>query len=93
MLEGINTEVRFVDGHISGSAGCNRFNGSYSAAGNMLSFGGIVSTRLMCPERQMTQESSFLRLLAGPLTKRYTVEGYLILADDKGNRATLRQML
>jgi heat shock protein HslJ len=93
VLEGVNTEVRFADGRISGSAGCNRFNGSYNVAGNVLTFGSIASTRMMCPDKQMKQESSFLSLLNGPLTKRYTVEGYLILSDDKGNRATLRQVL
>lgn len=93
VLEGVNTEVKFADGRISGSAGCNRFNGSYEISGNVLTFAGIASTRMMCPEKQMAQESSFLSLLSGPLTKRYTVEGYLILSDDKGNRATLRQVL
>ncbi len=93
VLEGLNTEVRFADGRISGSAGCNRFNGSYNVASNVLAFRGIVSTRMICPEKQMAQETSFLSLLSGPLTKRYTVEGYLILSDSKGNRATLRQIL
>ena len=93
VLEGVNTEVRFAGGRITGSAGCNRFNGSYNVASNVLTFGDIASTRMMCPDKQMTQESSFLGLLNGPLTKRYTVEGHLILSDDKGNRATLRQVL
>ncbi len=93
VLEDIRTEVRFADGKISGTAGCNRFNGDYSIASNVLSFGPVASTRMMCPEKQMAQEATFLALLADKLTKRYSVEGNLILADDKGNRATLRQVL
>lgn len=93
VLEGVKTEVRFADDRVSGTAGCNRFNGSYSVANNLLTFGGVASTRMMCAERQMAQEAKVLALLGGPATKRYSVEGYLILADEKGNRMTLRQVL
>ncbi len=93
VLEGIQTEVRFADGRVSGTAGCNRFNGSYSVASNVMTFGPMTSTRMMCPEKQMAQEAKFLALLGNKSTIRYAVEGNLILADDKGNRATLRQVL
>ncbi len=93
VLEGIQTEVRFANGQVSGTAGCNRFNGSYSIASNVLTFGPMTSTRMMCSEKQMAQEAKFLALLSSTLTKRYSVEGNLILADDKGNRTTLRQVL
>jgi heat shock protein HslJ len=93
VLDDVRTEVRFADGRISGTAGCNRFNGDYSIASNVLTVGPVVSTRMMCPEKQMAQEAKFLALMASKLTKRYSVSGDLILADDKGNRATLRQVL
>ena len=93
VLEAIPTEVRFADGRVSGNAGCNRFNGTYDVASNALTFGPMASTRMMCSEKQMAQEAKFLALLSSTLTKRYSVEGNLILADDKGNRATLRQVL
>ena len=93
VLDGVPTEVRFDGGRISGTAGCNRFNGDFSIASNVLTFGPVASTRMMCPEKQIAQEAKFLALLAGKLTKRYSVQGNLILADDKGNRATLRQVL
>jgi heat shock protein HslJ len=93
VLEAIPTEVRFADGRVSGTAGCNRFNGTYDVASNALTFGPMASTRMICPEKQMAQEAKFLALLSGKVTKRYSVEGNLILADDKGNRATLRQVL
>jgi heat shock protein HslJ len=93
VLENIPTEVRFADGRVSGTAGCNRFNGTFDVDSNALTFGPMASTRMMCPEKQMAQEAKFLALLSGKVTKRYSVEGNLILADDKGNRATLRQVL
>ena len=91
--DGIKTEVRFADGRISGTAGCNRFFGTYTQSKNVLTFGSVALTEMMCPEKQMAQEEAFLELLSGPVTERYSVDGHLILANDKGNRATLRQVL
>jgi heat shock protein HslJ len=92
-LDAIKTEVRFVDGKITGTAGCNRFTGSYSHNSNVLTFGAIASTRMMCPEKQMAQETKFLALLKGTVTKRYSVEGNLILANENGQRATLKRAI
>jgi heat shock protein HslJ len=93
VLEGVATELRFADGKISGTAGCNRFNGSFTVAGNIVTVGPMVSTRMMCPEKQMVQEARFLSLLSGPLTKRYTVEGNLVLDNNAGQRVTLKLVL
>jgi heat shock protein HslJ len=92
-LEAVKTEVRFADGKISGTAGCNRFTGSYSHQSNVLTFGAIAGTRMMCPEKQMAQEARFLALLNGKVTKRYSVEGNLILANESGQRATLKPVV
>lgn len=92
-LDAPKTEVRFADGKISGTAGCNRFTGNYSHNSNVLSFGAITSTRMMCPEKQMAQENKFLALLKGTVTKRYSVEGNLILANENGQRATLKRAI
>lgn len=92
-LESVKTEVRFADGKISGTAGCNRFTGTYSHQSNIITFGAIASTRMMCPEKQMAQEAKFLALLNGKVTKRYSVEGNLILANESGARATLKPVI
>jgi heat shock protein HslJ len=89
-LDTLRTEVRFADGKISGTAGCNRFTGTYSHKSNVLTFGAIASTKMMCPEKQMAQEAKFMRLLQGSVTKRYSVEGNLIFANENGERATLK---
>jgi heat shock protein HslJ len=92
-LANVKTEIRFSGGRITGTAGCNRVSGTYSHNGNILTFGDIAATRMMCPEKQMAQEARVLQLLKGKVTKRYTVNGELILANETGQRMTLTRML
>lgn len=92
--ERIKTEVRFADGKISGTAGCNRFSGSYAVEGNVLSVGVIAATKMRCAEPQMAQESKFLSLLgSGKLTKRFSVTGSLILTNEAGDVALLNRII
>ncbi len=92
VVEAVQTELRFTDGRLSGTAGCNRITGSYSLNGNDFTFGELATTKMMCPEKQMVQETRFLSLLKGKVTKRYTVEGNLILTNESGQRATFEQL-
>jgi heat shock protein HslJ len=91
VLNGIPTELRFAAGRVSGTAGCNRITGSYSLSGNDFTFAEMATTRMMCPEKQMAQEAKLISLLKGKVTKRYTVDGDLILTNESGERATFRQ--
>ena len=61
------------DGRVAGSAGCNRFTGSYSQDGENLSFGPAAATRRMCagPEGIMEQEAQFLKALETVATSRF----------------------
>lgn len=54
------------DGKVGGSAGCNRYSGTYMSVGDSLSFGPAATTRMMCaePESIMEQEQQFLNALA-----------------------------
>lgn len=92
-LADAKTEIRFGGGRMSGTAGCNRLNGSYSQSSNILTFSGVAATRMMCPEKQMAQEARFLELLKGKVSKRYTVDGNLILSNEAGQRVTLKQII
>lgn len=89
-LDSVKTEVRFQNGRVSGTAGCNRFTGSYSHNSNVVTFDAISTTKMRCPEKQMVQEAAFLALLNGKVTKRYSVDGNLIIANEQGKRATLK---
>src|SRR6476659_8822068 len=43
-------ELKMEDGHISGSTGCNRINGTYTLSGNSIQFGNnIAVTKMGCP--------------------------------------------
>jgi len=63
------------DGALSGSGGCNRLMGSYTATDGAVSFDGLASTEMAClePEGLMEQETAFLAALATAAT--YSVEG------------------
>ena len=68
------------NGSISGSSGCNRFNGSYQVDGDRLSFGQMLSTMMACVEG-MELEQQILQSLAR--VKSFRVDGnQLMLLDD-----------
>jgi heat shock protein HslJ len=70
---GISAEFT-ADGQVSGSAGCNRYSGSYTASGNKITFASpMASTRMMCEQAVMDQESAYFRALAD--AKTYSVSG------------------
>jgi heat shock protein HslJ len=58
---------------ISGTAGCNNFNGGYTLSGNSLTFGPAAATRMMCPEALMQVEGAFLKNL--PAVTGYRIAG------------------
>ncbi len=57
--------VRFADGRASGFAGCNRFTGGFTRAGDTLSVGPLAGTMMACPEPRMAAEKAFLDALSG----------------------------
>ncbi len=56
---------------VTGSGGCNRISGSYTAGDGALRFGPLIATRMACAD--MDTETSFLRALDA--TRRYRVRG------------------
>lgn len=62
------------DGRVSGSAGCNRFGGSYTVDGDALSFSQLFSTRMLCPQDEiMDQEIAFMSALEAATS--FAIEG------------------
>jgi copper homeostasis protein (lipoprotein) len=49
---------------VSGSGGCNRFGGSYTLAGDRLSFGPLFSTKMACATGMDTEQEYFDALAA-----------------------------
>ncbi|RPJ38276.1 MAG: META domain-containing protein, partial [Chloroflexi bacterium] len=61
-------------GKVGGSAGCNQYSGTYSTAGNTITFSSpMASTMMMCEQAVMDQEAAYLNALAG--AKTYSVQG------------------
>jgi heat shock protein HslJ len=72
------------DGKVSGSTGCNRFTGTYSQDGVVVTLGILATTRRACLPEAMKREQQFLDLLS----KIRSAEGShlrLILKDAKGD--------
>ena len=66
--------ARFQDGRVSGSAGCNNYFGSYTLApgSEALEIGELATTRMMCEDAVMEQETAFLDAMAA--VTEYAVE-------------------
>ena len=64
-----------TDGKLTGSAGCNNYNGEYKVDGNKITIGPLASTMMFCndPAGVMDQESQFLAALQSAAT--YKLEG------------------
>lgn len=74
VLNGTELTMEFsADGRVAGSAGCNRYTGSFKQDGKALSFGPAAATRRLCvePEGVMEQEQQFLKALETVATARH----------------------
>ncbi|MBB1516799.1 META domain-containing protein [Tessaracoccus sp. MC1679] len=85
-LADTETELTFADdGTLSGTGGCNRLLGSYTAGDGEISFGTIATTQMACmtPEGLMDQEAAIVAALESAAT--YSIEGDMLemrTADD-----------
>src|SRR5690606_18023132 len=80
-------------GRISGSAGCNNYNGGYVLEGETLTIGpNIAATMRACiAEALMRQEQTFLQTL--PAMTKATIDetGALILSNEEGQTLLFRE--
>jgi heat shock protein HslJ len=72
-ISGTTLTMRFDGSTISGNAGCNTFNATYSVSGSSISIGAIPTGRSMCdtPTGIMEQESDFLSALQSSATFQF----------------------
>jgi heat shock protein HslJ len=75
----------FADGQVGGTAGCNRYFGSYETDGSAsLAFGPLGSSMMMCfPEEVMLQETAFLANMSS-VAAYEILNGQLLLQDAEG---------
>jgi heat shock protein HslJ len=87
------TALQFDGARLSGSAGCNRFSGGYSATDGTLTAGPLMATEMACPGAGMTQENAFFKLLAAPVRLTFADDGTLILTGSGGQTAVLKRAI
>lgn len=84
-----DTEVtlEFSGKNLGGSAGCNRYNATYTTDGDHLSVTPPRQTRMMClsPAGVMEQERRFLSALQAASTYRLSTDDQLELLDASGS--------
>ncbi|HEY0596047.1 META domain-containing protein [Sphingopyxis sp.] len=87
------TSLIFDGTRLSGSAGCNRFSGSYAVEGRRLTAGPLMATEMACPGAGMTQENAFFALMRGPVGLSFPTDGTLVLTASDGKTAVLRRSI
>jgi heat shock protein HslJ len=76
VLSGTTITANFgTDGNLTGNAGCNDYNGSYTVNGDQITIGPLASMRKLCndPEGVMDQEVQYLAALGTAAT--YRIDG------------------
>ena len=75
-------------GHVSGTAGCNHYSGTFTASGRTLRISSLVSTQMACTSAELNvQEQAFLKTLAA--VRGYAVSGTKLTLRGVGGRALL----
>ncbi|WP_188235928.1 META domain-containing protein [Sphingopyxis sp. LK2115] len=87
------TSLAFDGARLSGSAGCNRFSGSYAVADGTLTAGPLMATKMACPGAAMTQESAFFALMRGPVRLHFPSDGTMEISGDGGQTAVLKRAI
>jgi heat shock protein HslJ len=83
LVPGSSITAQFTsDGKVSGSAGCNRYSGTYTVSGNSLQLSSpMASTMMACEQALMDQESAYFKALGE--VKTFSISGdQLTLTDD-----------
>ncbi len=63
---GTELTATFTEDQVSGSAGCNQYNGAYTLDGDTITIGPLATTRMACEQGVMDQEAAFLAALQTP---------------------------
>ncbi|MBN8843622.1 MAG: META domain-containing protein [Sphingomonadales bacterium] len=87
------TSLSFDGTRISGSAGCNRFSGSYTADGRKLTAGPLMSTKMACPGAGMAQENAFFKLMSAPVSLSFPTDGTMEIGGADGQTAVLKRAI
>jgi heat shock protein HslJ len=87
------TSLQFEKDRISGSAGCNRFGGSYTIKDGVLTAGPMMATLMACPGPEMQQEAAVLDMLRAPVGVSFPSDGTMVLTGKGGKTAVLKRVI
>lgn len=86
-------QLSFTADQISGSAGCNRFNGSYRVSTDGFQAGPLAMTRRLCPGEAMTHERAVAEILGGRVRLFYPEGNILVMRGVDGGEIRLRRVI
>jgi heat shock protein HslJ len=89
---GVTTTATFgSDGKLSGNGGCNQYSGTYVLTGSSaIAVSPLATTRMMCPDPAMSQETSYLGILQNAAKWEYnSASGKLTITDSTSMKNTL----
>jgi heat shock protein HslJ len=81
----------YGDGKAVGRAGCNNYSSTYKRAGDALSFGPVISTKMACAPEIMSQEQAYLDILGAAPRYERLPDGTLVLTAEDGKRVLFRR--
>ncbi|MGB3713329.1 MAG: META domain-containing protein [Candidatus Promineifilaceae bacterium] len=87
LIAGTQIGIYFLNGELTGNAGCNEYFGSYQASDGVLAIDDISFTEMACiqPEGVMQQEGEYIGFLKD--ATRYRLEGDKLVFDTRDSRA------
>ena len=93
-LPGTAITLEFLAGQITGFAGCNSYNGGYTAAPNedgtyTVTMTGLTNTGMACPGDIMQQEQNYLSTLSGVTAAQ--IQGNVLILDSPQGSLTYYQ--
>ncbi len=86
LVAGSQLSLRFGDGQIGASAGCNSMSGPYAIDGDHLVINALATTEMACDPLLMEQDSWLAAFLGGATL---VLEGDTLVLDKAGARLTL----
>lgn len=85
IVAGSTPSLAFDEEQASGNGSCNSFSGQYSASGDSLSFGPLISTLMACLDNGISdQEAAYFAALAAAV-KYQAQDNALHIFDKDGN--------
>jgi heat shock protein HslJ len=86
------TMTFMIAGKTAGSSSCNRYSAPYRLAGEGLTFGPAISTKMACPQPAMDQENRFLQVLGRIARFEIMADGAMRLLTNDGQAIVARRL-